>query len=323
MPTNRRLLALLAAASAAGCATDLDDLVPPTVDEDPALPALDLGDTRLHLVTAGDPTDPVVIALHGGPGGDHRSLRPLTALAERGYFVVLWDQRGTGLSRRHPCDEVEVDDYRRDLERIVARFAPPGRPVFLVGHSWGAMYATWFIDEHPGRITGAVLVEPGGFTRAAVDAYFSRLITEAPLAEELDDALWTAQLVTPDDHARADLLTASMYEAVSGPLGQSTDDPMPYWRGGGVVSRCLAPSAGDFDWTRHLAEQPGDVLFVRGDRNRVIRAEHVEALAAAYPHAQVVTLPGAGHDVHWARRDAFVPVVADYLDARLTDGGAP
>jgi len=48
-------------------------LVPATVAADPELPRFELGDGRLaHLQTFGDPNNPVVIVLHGGPGGDHR-----------------------------------------------------------------------------------------------------------------------------------------------------------------------------------------------------------------------------------------------------------
>ena len=309
-------LSLLSLAALSAC-SGLDDLVPGTVDDDSTLPALELGATKLHLRTVGDPSAPVVIAIHGGPGGDYRGMEPLAQLADQGLFVVLWDQRGAGLSRRHPCNEVEVDDYRRDLEAIVDRFAPPGRPVFLVGHSWGAMYATWFINEHPGRITGAVLVEPGGFTAAEVNAYFSRLLGTAAFDEGLNDALWSAQLVTPDDHVRADLSASTMFEATSKPLGMSTTDPMPFWRSGGVVNACLPVSAGAFDWTQNLAAQTSDTLFVRGDRNTVLRAEDVARLAAHYPNARVVTVPGAGHDLIWSHRDDFVALVASYLAAQL------
>jgi proline iminopeptidase len=58
-------------------------LVPRTVSEDSALPSVPLRDGRLvHLQTRGEVGDPVVIVLHGGPGGDHRDLLVLEALAE-------------------------------------------------------------------------------------------------------------------------------------------------------------------------------------------------------------------------------------------------
>jgi hypothetical protein len=45
-----------------------DELVPPTVDEDPGLPSLEVNGTRLHVETYGADGDPVIVFLHGGPG---------------------------------------------------------------------------------------------------------------------------------------------------------------------------------------------------------------------------------------------------------------
>ena len=50
------------------------NLVPRTVAEDANLPAIEMNGSRFHLETFGDPTSPVVVFLHGGPGGDYRSL---------------------------------------------------------------------------------------------------------------------------------------------------------------------------------------------------------------------------------------------------------
>lgn len=312
-------------ALALGCA-DYSDLVPATVDGDPSLPALDVNGTRLHLETFGRAGDPVVIVLHGGPGHDYRSLEPLAALAADGFQVVLWDQRGTGRSRRHGCDLLTADHYLGDLEALADRFAPPGGPpLFLVGHSWGAMYATWFIHTHPERVRAAVLVEPGGFTRADVEAYFSGLYGASPLSEAMGDGLWTGRLLTPDDHARADLMAAVMFDAVHEPLGMSDVDPMPSWRGGGVVATCMPPSAGDFDWRPGLDRYAGEVLFLHGDQNRVLTRSQQERLAANFGHVTVEEVPGTGHDLHWVRRDDFVARTRDHLRAQLalTPGATP
>jgi len=301
--------------------------VPPTVDDDPTLPALTLDDTRLHLTTHGREGDPVVIVLHGGPGGDHRSLEPMVTLADSGFFVVLFDQRGAGLSRRHACETLTADRYLADLEAIVDRFAPVGGPpLYFVGHSWGAMYATWYLNEHPERAAGAVLMEPGGLTAAEVDATMSALIAEEMFSEAMGDALWTGRLVTPDDHARADLMTALSFDAVGAALGYSTADPAPLWRAGGLVSTCLPADAGDFDWTEHLAEVRAPILYLHGDRNRATPPARQRRIAAHYRDPTVRLVAGAGHDLHWSHREVVVPLVRDFLrdiHTSLPAGGLP
>ena len=79
-------LALLAALALGAC-LDPDDpgnLVPRTVDQDPSLPQIELNGTKLHAEAFGDPAGPIVVALHGGPGCDYRSMLPLAKLADHG-----------------------------------------------------------------------------------------------------------------------------------------------------------------------------------------------------------------------------------------------
>src|SRR5262249_37227022 len=139
------------------------NLVPKTVDEEPSLPAIEINGTKVHAETFGDPAAPVIIILHGGPGKDYRGYLRLrqpgdgTRLEDR-HFVVFWDQRGTGLSRRHDEREITQAAYDADLEALVDKFSP-GRPVVFIGHSWGGMYATRFIGLHPERVAGAVLMD--------------------------------------------------------------------------------------------------------------------------------------------------------------------
>ncbi|HYV48777.1 MAG TPA: alpha/beta hydrolase [Myxococcaceae bacterium] len=310
-----RLLSAFAVGAFAACTGDYADLVPKTVDEDPALPSLELSGTRFHLETFGTPGNPVVIVLHGGPGADHRSLLPLAALADDGFFVVLWDQRGTGLSRRHPCEELTADAYLRDVEAIVDHFArSPSDRVSMVGHSWGAMYATWYTNEHPERVGPLVLAEPGAFTRAGLDDYFNRFMGSADLTgESFNDSALLARILTPDDHARADFDMAQSSTIITGPLGLDPEHPEPFWRFGAVVSSCLADTAGNFDWTTNLSRYTGDALFIHGERNQVHTVEHQQALAAFYPRAEVVTIPGVGHDMFSAAPAASLDLVRSHL----------
>src|SRR5687768_11171503 len=119
-------LALFALA-ATGCEVmapgDPGNLVPRTVAEDPTLPAIDMNGSRFHLETFGNPANPVIVFLHGGPGGDYRGLLRLTGLADQ-YFLVFWDQRSSGLSQRHSGGELTIASYVNDLNTLVDRYAP-------------------------------------------------------------------------------------------------------------------------------------------------------------------------------------------------------
>jgi proline iminopeptidase len=184
-PTNRTaLLPVLGLALVLSTNACMDpeapgNLVPATVEDDPSLPRIEVNGTLLHAEAFGNPSAPMIMVLHGGPGGDYRSLLPYRALAADGYHVVFWDHRGSGLSKRHDASSYSFDLYLEDLRQVVEHFSSSStQPIVFLGHSWGAMYATWFINEHGdygGRVAGAVLSEPGALTSAGLKEYFARM----------------------------------------------------------------------------------------------------------------------------------------------------
>lgn len=150
-------------------------LVPPTADQDPALPQMRVtvaGRQRtLHLQTFGNPAYPVAFVLPGGPGEDFRLLLPLKALSDR-YFVVMWDQRGAGLSERVPREELYLESFNEEIEQVRQAFAP-GRAVTLIGHSYGGNLAVQYAAAHPDAVAQLFLIEPGPMNSKARENYHS------------------------------------------------------------------------------------------------------------------------------------------------------
>jgi len=118
-----------------------------TVAQNPTLPHVTINNITFHAESFGDPNDPVVIVLRGGPGDDYKSLLSLKELSDE-YFVVFYDQRGTGLSPRVGAEELTFDLTVSDLDLIVDHFSQ-GRKVNLAGHSFGAMVASPYIGLKP------------------------------------------------------------------------------------------------------------------------------------------------------------------------------
>jgi proline iminopeptidase len=304
------------------------NLVPKTVSEDPTLPRIEVAGTVLHGEAFGDPGAPTVMVLHGGPGGDYRALLRLRALADDGYRVVFWDQRGTGLSQRHDASIYTFPLYLEDLRLVIEKMATPGQPFVFIGQSWGAMYATWFINEYGdygGRLRGAVLSEPGAFTDEQLDAFMDSIEGSIDFTgEQLNDVLWSRQFMSATDHARADYLAAIL--SMTGPPNEHRDPAKrsPLWREGAVVGAALfklAKTEG-FDWTTRLRTFGHKVLFLRGDLNTAATLEHQQELASSYADAQIVTITGVGHDAVWERSEDYLARTRDYFQAIGFVGGA-
>ena len=320
----------LAGLGAAACETMSPgapgNLVPPTVAEDASLPAIDMNGSRFHQQTFGNPSNPVIVFLHGGPGGDYRSLLKLAerqngySLADD-YFLVYWDQRGAGLSKRHNRDVLTLDTYLADLDTLVGRYSP-GRPVLLIGESWGGMFATQYINKYPERVAGAVLIEPGPLDGATAERLKDDMFDFSLGSEWLNDWAWSSQFLSPDDHARMD------YERMlGGKDGQpsfhlSTVDPQPGWRLGAAASRYVMEDGQDgnghfnYDFTANLVAYPTPVLFIAGSWSEVLGESLQRQQVLRYPSASLQVVNGAGHDVAWVKTAEVLTHVRAYLDAR-------
>jgi proline iminopeptidase len=293
-------------------------LVPLTVDEDPTLPSIAVNGTQLHSEAFGNPTDPMIVVLHGGPGGDYRSLLNCSRFSQDGFFVVFYDQRGSGLSRRHGKEVFTIQQFIDDLDAVIGHYRQrPDQIVILMGHSWGAMLATAYVNSHPGEASGVVLIEPGGLTWPDAEEYIKRCRSLEWYAETSNDYVYVDQILTGNDHNELDY-KAALQGSADYSKGNRVGNPGPYpfWRKGAVCSSAAMDFARDhpFDFTTNLQQFTTHVLFVYSELNVAYGRAHAEHVSSAYPNVQLVEITGTGHEVPYFGWDKFYPVARTYLN---------
>jgi pimeloyl-ACP methyl ester carboxylesterase len=114
----------------------------------------DLGDVRLHYVTAGAGF-PVVL-LHGWPQSWYEWRKVIPGLAAR-FRVIAPDLRGLGESSR-PADGYDKKTVGGDVWRLVHDVL--GLDAFyLVGHDWGGPTAYAVAAAHPDAVRKLVILD--------------------------------------------------------------------------------------------------------------------------------------------------------------------
>jgi proline iminopeptidase len=308
-----------------GCEQELivnepGNLVPKTVDIDSRLPSIGVNGVQLHSEAFGSPNDPMLVVLHGGPGFDYRSLLNCKEFASQGFFVVFYDQRGAGLSERVPYSSFQMDEMYDDLRAVIAHYRSSlTQKVFLLGHSWGAMLATAYINRYPSAIAGAILAEPGGLKWQDVKDYIKRTRQLDLLGEGLNDALYMEQFITGNENEHVTLdykfgLLSTTSESVDSPTGNGRSSR---WRCGSATFYAYL-NLGDKiqpDWTTHLDQYTTKVFFIYSEHNTVYQLEHALNVSSPYPRVQLFEALGAGHDMlatatGW--KNTF-PAMLDYL----------
>jgi proline iminopeptidase len=147
------------------------DRYPPSEPYEEGL--LDVGDGNLvHWNVSGDPEGKPVLVVHGGPGagsgsGNRRSFDP-----ER-YRVVLFDQRGCGLSTPHasdPTTDMSVNTTEHllgDMEQLREHLGI--ERWLLYGGSWGSTLILAYAERHPERVSEIVLLGVTMSRRSEID----------------------------------------------------------------------------------------------------------------------------------------------------------
>jgi proline iminopeptidase len=211
-------------ASLVGCSG-----VPRTIENDPTLPFVELEGYKFHVRAYGSPDNPPLIVVHGGPGGDSKSLYPIQDLAKENY-LVFYDQRGAGLSPRVNAEELTIDSSLHDLDLFVSHYGK-NAPVKLIGHSWGAMLVVAYLGQHPERISHAVVAEPGILNPASAQVFVKKLKASQSWLDALPMLkfiLQTPLVASQDGHERFDyVMTRLMNQSTPGSPYQCEGQTMP------------------------------------------------------------------------------------------------
>jgi len=294
-------------------------LVPKTVDEDPSLPSITVNGTMLHSEAHGNPTDPMVVVLHGGPGGDYRAQLGCKDFVNDGYYVVFYDQRGCGLSQRHDDDHFTVPGYIDDLKAVIEHYrSSDDQQIMLHGHSWGGMLAAGYVNEYPDAIDGVVMAEAGGLTFDQMMDYVARQNAVNIFEEETNNAIFPQQILGGNStHEILDykhLCWAQMENAEGNTIGNA--GTAPYWRNGAVCYRASHAYAAvhGFDFTTNLDKYNNKVLVIYSELNTAYGKDWAEEVAAPFPNVEFQIVLDAGHEmVYWGWDDMY-PKVLSYLN---------
>lgn len=297
-------------------------LVPRTVDQDPSLPSIFVNGTQLHSEAFGNSNDPMIVVIHGGPGSDYRYILNCRAFADEGYYVVFYDQRGSGLSRREPKSSYTTQVMFDDLAGVIAHYrTSAGQKVILLGQSWGGILATAYIDQNPTAISGVILSEPGGFVWADIKDYVKRSRKYGITSESLSDVTFADQILTGRE-TEQEILDYKMGLANAAGVGKDNPsgivDLVPFWRYGAIVNQALFEIADreQPDWSKNLGSFETKVLFFYSEKNTAYGEAHAIHVSSAYPNVQLERIDGTGHDMITNPNgfSQYFPLVLNYLN---------
>lgn len=124
---------------------------------------LSIGGIKQYFSIRGEDIDnPIILFLHGGPGG------PMTSIAykyqylwEQKYTVVNWEQRNAGKTyflnkgkERVIADNLSIDVFVDDIHEIAIYLTERfhSDKIIIMGHSWGTVIGSLFAIRYPSLV---------------------------------------------------------------------------------------------------------------------------------------------------------------------------
>jgi len=309
-----------------------DHTMPKTVAQNPDIPHIEVNGTVLHLETFGSDTLQPVIVIHGGPGNDFRYLLSLKELCDK-YFMIFYDQRGSGLSPRVDASQLNHEISLADLEAIANHFAPE-KKISIIGHSWGGMLATSYLSKNPGRVKKIALAEPGILAPEVAPVFEER--TQGLKAEFSFPLVWyifkcwvSSYHVEPiDDQARSDYFITKIFFEYRGeghPLsGYFCDSIMPEtfprWRWGTLaamsVSKPFTDERGNYikNFSVGAKDFQGKVLFLTGACDTYLNEDFQKLNMKYFTNPEMRLVENAGHYMFLDNPDACNKIIREYFE---------
>ncbi|WP_052368131.1 alpha/beta fold hydrolase [Algiphilus aromaticivorans] len=263
----------------------------------------------------GEDGAPALVLLHGW-GDSGASFAPLAERWARHAPVAAPDMRGFGGSDHLASGDYYFSDYIPDLDALLAQLSPQA-PVALVGHSMGAQIASLYAGIRPERVAQLVILDglhlpdsdpadaPKRYRRwlaqlaaptearayESFDALAERVRHQHPALSEAD----ALRIAHAWGHAEGEgvVLRMDPRHRIRGPLLYRAAESKAIWR------EITAPT-----------------LFVDGARSpfpEAVDAEERAARRACFARHEVVTLPEAGHMLHFDAPEATAETVESWL----------
>ncbi|TFG38337.1 MAG: alpha/beta fold hydrolase [Candidatus Aminicenantes bacterium] len=274
---------------------------------------LDVNGTRLFFKSMGS-GDPIVV-LHGGPGFDHRQFLPyIWGLAEH-HKVILFDQRGTGLSSG-PVDvtSISIDTFIADIEGIREAFGI--EKMNLLGHSWGGILAMYYGVRHPENLKTLVLASTAAsfesFAEMTANYEADRLPEDAALLQEI----YSSNEYQNGDPQAVEKFWRVYFKPYFADQSLVAEMDLEFTektiKHGEDVANFILQSIGEFDLHDDLQAIRCPTLVIHGAADPM-PVKYAERIHDSIPGSELVIIQGAGHWIFVDGTDEFVSSIDGFL----------
>lgn len=278
---------------------------------------------ELWAESFGDRKNPALILIMGSGGQGLLWPQPFCeALAQKGYFVIRYDHRDTGLSTSFDYTQYPYTllDLAKDVLYIIDYYQL--QKAHIAGASMGGSVAMLLAAHYPASVDRLILMMTTPDMRPAFDAY-QGLTTQSKLSPPLPEIISsTKSIVSPPETLEEKIqFFLDNYQLNSG-SNLPIDEAMCRQIALQTLLRMKNPEGPNNHFTairasyELLDQAPANIknptLIIHGDVDPVFPIDHAHALQSAIPHAKLALIANLGHGL--PNQQFFAPIIEE-IDA--------
>ncbi len=266
------------------------------------------GPIELVIAEAGAGGRPLLL-VHGFTGAKEDFTDWLEPLAERGWHVVMPDQRGHGASPKpEHAEAYSFDVFAIDLLGLLDGLGWD-RAVVL-GHSMGGMVVQTAVLRDPTRFSAIVLMDTSHRALKGVDPEVVELAAAIARNEGMAAVLAAqAGLAAVQAPSVLRVLATRPGYAEFGDRKMLDSSPAMY----GAMLRAITDHAGSLDRLPDLHRVDVPALVIVGEEDAPF-VKPSQRMAEAIPGARLAIIPDAAHSPQFENPDAWWTALTAFLD---------
>jgi len=273
-----------------------------------------------------------VIFLQGGPGGPiyNRNIEILSRLSEYGFDVYLYDQVGSGFSKRlENISDYTAERHKKDLEEIIDIIG--SEKVILIGQSWGAILAVLYTADNPDRVDKIVFTGPGPIF--PINKKLANL--QAPDSLNLKSPLYSNAMANSSaqnfrirfisflaktfgvklasDREVDDFQTYLNFLLSKSTVCDTTKVPRPEAGGGFYAQLMTVNSLNEITNPRpKLRNSPIPILVMKGQCDNQ-KWGYTNEYLETFPNHRLIVVPAAGHSISIEQPEIYIQTIREFL----------
>ena len=257
---------------------------------------------RLRYLEWGNRQSEPIVLVHGFSSTADAWANVGEALASE-YHLIAPDLRGHGESVWDPQERYADEQLAADVRVLAQQLTLP--PFTLIGHSMGGAVAFTYAATYPEDVTRLVIEDSAPLPPDYVMA--ERRVSFAS-RDEVAQAVRTANPTMPEAavQGRVDVYYRPRPDGTWG----FRADVVGVRHGRGAYDA-------EHAWDSVRKVQVPTLVIRAGAEPALVSQETAERLSRENPRIEVVTVPGAGHNIHFAHFDEFMPHLRGVLGQPL------